>query len=205
MEQRSNEWYKERLGKFTASEIYKLMGQKGLGKTGESYCFEKACEIVYGIDEENNLETFDMKRGILLEPLAFRKFEELKYEEFIDVIKCSFFKFCDNSGASPDGLVGSNGILEIKCPQSNKFFGIVKDGINAIDDKYIFQMQMQMLATKRDEAYFFNYIVFNSKEMYHEIVVKRDEKIIDTMKERIEQAIKIRNEYINQLKEKQQH
>jgi len=204
MEQRSNEWYKERLGKFTASEIYKLMGQKGLGKTGESYCFEKACEIVYGIDEENNLETFDMKRGILLEPLAFRKFKELKYDEYIDVLECGFFNFCENSGASPDGLVGSNGILEIKCPQSTKFFGIVKDGIDAIDDKYIFQMQMQMLATKRDEAYFFNYIVFNSKEMYHEIVIKRDEKIIDTMKERIEQAVKIRNEYIVQLKEKQQ-
>jgi len=204
MEQRSNEWYKERLGKFTASEIYKLMGQKGLGKTGESYCFEKACEIVYGIDEENNLETFDMKRGILLEPLAFRKFKELKYDEYIDVLECGFFKFCDNSGASPDGLVGSDGILEIKCPQSTKFFGIVKDGIDAIDDKYLYQMQMQMLATKRDEAYFFNYIIFNSKEMYHEVVVKRDEKIIDTMKERIEQAIKIRNEYINQLKEKQQ-
>lgn len=204
MEQRSKEWYKQRLGKFTASEIHKLMGQKGLGKTGQSYCFEKACEIVYGIDEEDSFESFDMKRGTMIEPLAFRKFKELKYDEFIDVEECSFFNFCDNSGASPDGLVGNSGILEIKCPRSTKFFSIVKDGIEAIDSEYLFQMQMQMLATNRIEAYFFNYLVFNGKEMYHEIVVKRDESIIETMKERIKEAISIRDSYITQLKEKQQ-
>lgn len=204
MEQRSNNWYNQRLGKFTASEIHKLMGQKGLGETGKSYCFEKACEIVYGIDEDNNLETFDMKRGILFEPLAFRKFKEMKYDEFIDVVECGFFNYCENSGASPDGLVGNDGILEIKCPRSTKFFSIVKDGIEAIDKQYLLQMQMQLLATNRKKAYFFNYLVFNAREMYHEIEIQRDENIIELMKERIKEAVTIRDLYVAQLKEKQQ-
>lgn len=204
MEQRSNEWYNHRIGKFTASEIHKLMGIKGLGETGKSYCFEKACEIVYGIDEDNNLETPDMKRGILLEPLAFRKFKELKYDEFIEVEKCGFFKFCNNSGASPDGLVDDDGVLEIKCPRPNKFFKIVKDGIDAIDKEYLFQIQKQLLATKRQKAYFFNYLIYNGREMYHEIVIQRDEKVIELMKERIKEAVIIRDLYIAQLKEKQQ-
>ena len=73
MQQRSKEWFEARRGKFTSSEIHKLMGIKGLGKTGETYCFEKACEVVFGIDEDANFESFDMQRGTELEPYAFEK------------------------------------------------------------------------------------------------------------------------------------
>lgn len=195
MLQRSNEWFDARKGRFTASDIHKLLGVRGLGQTGESYIFEKAIEEVYGLDEEDNFVSNDMQRGITLEPLAFRKFKEIKEFEFLDVQETSFFPYGSHAGASPDGLVGNNAILEIKCPRPTKFFNLVAKGYDAIDKEYIAQMQMQMMCTNSDKAHFFNYIIFNCKEMYHEIEVNRDEKMIDLIKERIEQAIQIKNEF----------
>lgn len=96
--QRSENWHNERLGKFTASEIHKLLGKQGLGLTGETYCFEKACEIVFGIDEEENFISSDMQRGINLEPLAFDKFKELKELDFIEVKEAYFFPLGENAG-----------------------------------------------------------------------------------------------------------
>ncbi len=195
MLQRSNEWFDARKGRFTASDIHKLLGVRGLGQTGESYIFEKAIQEVYGLDEEDNFVSNDMQRGITLEPLAFRKFKEIKEFEFLDVQETSFFPYGSHAGASPDGLVGNNAILEIKCPRPTKFFNLLAKGYEAIDKEYIAQMQMQMMCTNSDKAYFFNYIIFNGKEMWHEIEVCRDEKMIDLIKERIDQAIQIKNEY----------
>ena len=162
MEQRSKEWFKVREGRFTASRISDLLGVKGLGLTGETYAFEKACELVYGVDEDESFESYDMKRGTELEPIAFRKFKELKEFDFLDVQETTFFPYGSHAGASPDGLVGNNAILEIKCPRPTKFFNLVAKGFDAIDKEYIAQMQMQMLCTNSVKAYFFNYIIFNT-------------------------------------------
>ena len=198
MEQRSKEWFNMRLGRFTASQVDSLLGIKGLGLTGESYIFEKAVEIVFGADEEESFISFDMQRGTELEPIAFAKFKELKALDFIDVQETYFFPFGEHAGASPDGLVGKDAILEIKCPRPNKFFKLVKD--NQIDKQYISQMQMQMLCTNSKKAHFFNYIIFNGIEMWHEIIVERDETIIKLIKDRLEEAIVIKEKFINELK-----
>lgn len=203
-QQRSKEWFDERLGRFTASEISKLLGIQGLGLTGEGYAFEKAIELVYGKDEEEDFTSFDMKRGIELEPLAFRKFQELKDLEFIDVKEAFFFPYKEYAGASPDGLVGTDSILEIKCPRSTKFFNLVSGGIKAIDKGYIDQMQMQMMCSNSIQAHFFNYIIFNGQEMWHEIVVPRDDKRIELIKERLITAVKIRDEFVEYLTNNQQ-
>lgn len=194
MEQRSSEWFEERKGRFTASEIYKLMGIKGLNETGKSYAFDKAVETFTDNIEETFL-SFDMQKGVELEPLAFAKFKELKSIYFLDVENCGFFGYCENSGASPDGLVSNNAILEIKCPSNKTFFKLV--ATNEIDDKYIYQMQMQMLATDTEKAYFFNYIVLNGQEFWHEIIVERDDVLIVKIIDRLQEAIDIKNEYIN--------
>lgn len=199
MLQRSEDWFEARKGRFTASNIHKLLGVRGLGQTGESYIFEKAVEEVFGLDENDNFTSYDMQRGVELEPLAFRKFKELKELDFIDIEETTFFPYGKHAGASPDGLVSDNSILEIKCPRPNKFFNLVAKGIEAIDKEYIDQMQMQMLCTNSVKAYFFNYIIFNGVEMWHEIEVQRDEKRIELIKERIEEAIKIKQDLIEYL------
>lgn len=204
MLQRSNEWFDARKGRFTASNIHKLLGVKGLGETGKSYAFEKAIEEVFGLDEEDSFISFDMQRGVTLEPLAFRKFKELKELEFVEVQEATFFSYGLDAGASPDGLVGSNEILEIKCPRPTKFFNLVAKGIEAIDKEYLYQMQMQMLCTNSVKAYFFNYILFNGLEMWHEIEVQRDEKIIELIKERISEASELKKHYICELNKNKQ-
>lgn len=204
MKQRSKEWFAVREGRFTASRIGELLGVKGLGLTGENYAFEKATELVYGVDEEENFETFDMKRGTELEPIAFRKFKELKEFDFLDVQEATFFPLGDNAGSSPDGLVGHDEILEIKCPRSTKFFKLVAQGKEVIDKGYLDQMQMQMLCTNSKRCYFFNYIIFRGREMWHEIIIDRDEERIELIKKRIEEATKLRNEFVEYLTNNQQ-
>jgi putative phage-type endonuclease len=198
--QRSKDWYEIRKGKFTASRISELLGVKGLGKTGETYIFEMACEIALGINEtEEKFVSRDTQRGIDLEPLAFRKFKELKEFDFLEVKPSYFFPYGKDAGASPDGLVGDDAVLEIKCPRAQKFFNLLKFGKEAIDSDYYDQMQMQMLCSNSVRCYFFNYIIFNGKEMWKEIIVERDEKRIELIKSRLDEAIKIRNEYVEYL------
>lgn len=190
--QRSEEWYKERYGKFTASEIHKLLGVRGLGETGKSYAIEKAIEQLYG-QVEDSYRGADMQRGIELEPLAFAKFKEMHPE----ATESFMFPFGEHAGASPDGVVGKDAILEIKCPRSTKFFKIVAD--ENIDKEYYAQMQMQMLCSNSSKAYFFNYCVIDGEEFYHTIEVQRDEEMINLIKERLEEAIAIKEAYINKI------
>ena len=200
IQQRSDEWHELRKGKFTASEIYKLMGIKALGETGKGYAFDKAVEQLYGETDENFV-SFDMQRGIELEPLAFAKFQELKEAEFLNVETCGFFGN-EIYGASPDGLVGTDAILEIKCPKPSTFFKIV--ATNEIKDQYLYQMQLQMMVTGRNKAYFFNYCIIEGVEYWHEIEVLRDDVICEKMEARINEANELKKEYINQLNKNKQ-
>jgi len=202
MEQRSSEWFAARLGRFTASNISDLLGVKGLGLTGETLCLKKASEIVFGRDEDEDFESYDMKRGNDLEPFAFRCFSEQKSLDFINVEQACFFPYRENAGASPDGLVGNDAILEIKCPRPDKFFKICVKGIDAVDNKYIDQMQMQMLCTNSVRCHFFNFIIFNGKEISDEIIVERDENRIDFIKERIIEAVVLRDSFVEVLSKK---
>lgn len=199
--QRTDEWHEQRKGRFTASEVYKLMGIKALGETGKGYAFDKAIEELYGETEETFV-SYDMQRGIDLEPLAFAKFQELKEPEFLQVETCGFFNFGECAGASPDGLVGEDAILEIKCPKPSTFFKLV--ATNEIKDQYLYQMQLQMMATNRNKAHFFNYCVIDGVEYWHEIIVTKDDVICDKMEARIKEAAELKNEYINNLNNNKQ-
>lgn len=201
MLQRSEEWFDARKGRFTASEIHRLLGKETLKTTKtsiDSFAFEKAVETLYGLEEQDFVSK-DMERGITQEPLAFSLFKDLQNYEFKEVTNCSFYKFGDHAGASPDGLVSDNSILEIKCPRRNKFFKLVANGESEIDPKYIAQMQMQMLATETEKAYFFNYYLQDNIQYWHTIIINRDEEMINLIKSRIEIATKIKLDYIKKI------
>lgn len=198
-EQRSNEWHKQRIGRFTASEVHALMGVKGLGDTGLTLARKKAQEIVFGRDENWNVETWDMKRGIEQEKTAFEIFKYNKSLDFVLVQEAKFFPLKDYSGASPDGLVGNDAVLEIKCPRPEKFFELVEKGFEAIDKKYIYQMQLQMYAALKNQCHFFNYLEWNDEQLTHEIIVKRDKETIDLILERIELAVIERDNIVKKL------
>jgi hypothetical protein len=137
------------------------MGIKGLGLTGEDYAFSKACELVFGRNEEDSFVSFDMQRGIQYEPLAFQCFNRLNEENFIVATECEFFEYDTFAGASPDGIVSDNAVLEIKCPKPETLFELI--ATCEIDKKYMFQMQIEMLCAEKDKAYFFNYGIWNGR------------------------------------------
>ena len=207
IKQRSEEWFKIREGRFTASQIYRLLGKETLKATQNSiknYAHECAVDEVFGKEPEMEYLPEDMRRGVEFEPLAFSKFQELKELEFLQVSEVGFFEFGKNAGASPDGMVSNNSILEIKCPRRAKFFKYVINGADEIELKYMAQMQMQMLCTDAKKAYFMNYIIDKGVERWHIIEVERDEEMIDLIKSRIELATAYKIEYINTIKENKQ-
>jgi hypothetical protein len=170
-----------------------------MGLTGETYAIDKAIEQLYG-EVEEGFTSKDMQRGIDLEPIAFAKFKEVHSN--LNVQNCSFFTYGEYAGASPDGLVDEDAILEIKCPKGKKFFRLVAE--ENIDKVYIAQMQMQMLASGRKRAYFFNYLEVNDKVYHHTIIVERDEDMIELIKERLTEAIAIKKSYIEKIESKKQ-
>lgn len=205
IQQRSNEWFEQRRGKCTASELHKIMGVKGFGETGETYTFEKACEIVFGLpDDDEKITTFDMLRGQQLEPLAFNKLKEIKELDFLEVEASEFILYNDYSGASPDGKVSNNYNVEIKCPKRNNFFKIVALEEKAIKKEYFLQMQFQMMTTKTEGTYFFNYYIDKGFEMWHEIEVLPCEKTIKLIDERLKMFYEKREGYINLIKKNKQ-
>lgn len=205
-QQRTENWYKDREGRFTASQISRLLGKEGLARTKQaidSYAFEKAVETLYGREEDTYVSE-DMRRGIILEPMAFDLFKKIKYHDFLDVTECGFYKYGEHAGASPDGRISNNSNLEIKCPRRDKFYKIVANGIDEVDSNYISQMQMQMLATNTEKSYFLNYYIDKGIEFWHELIIERDEATINLIKKRIEVATEIKLDYIEKIKQNAQ-
>lgn len=203
IEQRSAEWFKIREGKLTSSDASKIMGIKGLGKTGETYAIEKAIELIDGADEEE-LNTYDILRGVELEPYAFDKFNEIKSIEFLTAVKCGFIQLNKDIGSSPDGLVNDFAVLEIKCPRRSKFYKIVVNGIIEVDKDYLDQVQHQMWVTGRKKAYLMFYIIDKGIEKWHIFEIDRCETTITKLKERSNEAIKLRDEFCEKLKNNKQ-
>jgi exodeoxyribonuclease (lambda-induced) len=141
MSQRSEEWKEARKGKMTASNAATIATN---GKGLESYAYEILAEK-YSNNSEESFTSFDMKRGIELEEQA-RMTYELEHEE---VQQVGFVEMDEFTGCSPDGLVGEDGGMEIKCPNDVNFFRLMVNGESEIDKKYLWQVQMSLLITGR--------------------------------------------------------
>ena len=114
MEQRSEEWYEIRRGKFTASNIHKLMGVKGLGKTGLTYIDEVVADMLSDESEDERFENKAMRWGIDWEPVAAAWYAKAFSK---DLEERGFVLYSKDAGASPDRLiVGEKKGIEIKCP-----------------------------------------------------------------------------------------
>lgn len=145
MEQRSNEWFTARLGKVTASRIADCV-MKPTTAGYQNYKAQLVCERLTG----NPTETFQsaaMLHGTETEPQARAMYE---LETGLDVEEVGFINSptIDWSGASPDGLVGKDGLIEIKCPQPATHIKTL-DGAK-IDPRYLLQMHWQIHCTGRD-------------------------------------------------------
>jgi hypothetical protein len=109
----TKEQREQRTGRFTGSEIYKLMGAKGFGKTGETYIIEKAAEFCTGEPIKPEFTAASTQWGI------DHELEAQLYFEAATGLKIKSPETLDNGliCGTPDGLIEGNEIgFEIKCP-----------------------------------------------------------------------------------------
>jgi putative phage-type endonuclease len=177
-EQGTDEWLRERAGKVTASALSNVM----MAKTAagyQNYMAQLICERLTG----EPVETFKsaaMEHGNETEPQA-RAFYEMETGNDVQEVGFVPHATLDGSGASPDGLVGDLGLVEIKCPQPAKHIKNLMGG--AIDKSYALQMQWQMECTGRDWCDFVSFNpTFPPHLQLHITRVERDAEVVESIK-----------------------
>lgn len=185
IEQGTDEWLAQRCGKVTASKIADLMAKNksgGFASTRANYKAQLVAERLTGRVAESYTNGA-MQWGTATEPEARRA-----YEFFVDrdVQEVGFIPHptINMAGASPDGLVGSDGLLELKCPLTATHIETLLSG--SIPDKYRKQMMFQMACTGRQWCDFASYDPRMCESM--RLFVQRVERDEDEIKE-IEEAV----------------
>jgi putative phage-type endonuclease len=147
MEQRTEEWFAARLGKVTASRVADVIAKTktGYSASRDNYMAQLICERLTGQQGES-FTNAAMQHGTDTEPLARSAYENarnllVKEVGFINHPKIWM------AGASPDGLVAEDGLVEIKCPNTATHIDTLLSG--KVPTKYITQMQWQMLCCQR--------------------------------------------------------
>ena len=155
MEQKSEEWFTARLGKVTASRVADVIAKtkSGYSASRDNYMAQLICERLTGQQGES-FTNAAMTWGTETEPLArsaFEAYADVMVEEVGFVPHPSI----EMSGASPDGLVGLVGMLEIKCPNTATHIDTLLT--QTVPGKYITQMQWQMRCCERQWCEFVSF------------------------------------------------
>lgn len=147
MEQGSSEWHKARLGKLTASRMADAVARtkSGWGASRANLMATLMVERLTGQPADSYMNDA-MKWGIETEPQArsaysFITDNDVEQVGFVDHPKIAM------SGASPDGLIGTTGAVELKCPNTATHIEFLLSG--AIPDKYQKQMTWQLSCLER--------------------------------------------------------
>lgn len=145
--QGSPEWFAARLGKVSASRIADLTAKtkSGYSASRANYAAELIAERLTGAKAEK-FTNAAMLHGTEQEPVARTMYEFMRDVTVTEVGVVLHDKI-DMACASPDGLVGEDGLVEIKCPNTATHIETLRGG--SIDGKYIKQMQWQMACTGR--------------------------------------------------------
>ena len=147
MEQRTDEWFAERLGKVTASRVADVVAKTkgGYSASRANYMAELVVERLTG-QRGAPFSNAAMQWGTEQEPNARAAYEAQTGHL---VVETGFVPHptIPMSGASPDGLVGDMGLVEIKCPNTATHLDTILTGY--VPEKYVAQMLWQMACTKR--------------------------------------------------------
>ena len=180
-EQRTEDWYNIRKGKMSASNAETIIAN---GKGLETYIYNLMAEYYSSAEKENYINA-DMQRGIDLEPEAKIEFQ---FYTGLDIKEVGCVELNEYILASPDGLIGDDGLIEIKCPNDSIYFKLLLS--NNIKPEYIAQMQMQMYVTDRQYCYFVSYNPNFEKSLYIKKIT-RDEEMIDKLKKGLERGTEL--------------
>lgn len=147
MQQGSEGWVKVRLGRVTASRISDLMAKtkSGWGAGRRNYMSDLVIEILTGAPIDH-FKSKEMERGNEVEPQARSLYSLLRD---VDIQEVGFVQHpaIEDAGASPDGLVGDDGMIELKCPNSATHIETLLT--EKIPNDYMLQMHWQLACTGR--------------------------------------------------------
>jgi len=155
VEQRTDDWFAARVGKVTASRVADVVAKtkSGYSTSRENYMAQLVCERLTGKPAESFTNSA-MQWGTDTEPLA-RAAYEAHMDVLVDEVGFIDHPAIVNSGASPDGLVGIDGLIEIKCPNTATHIDTLLN--QAVPKKYADQIFWQMACTNRDWCDFVSY------------------------------------------------
>jgi exodeoxyribonuclease (lambda-induced) len=211
-EQGTPEWYEARLHRFTSSEVHKLIpGARAwpgeLTKTAVAYVFDKIADRITagGCLEYRELNTREIEWGREHEETARLAYSTIMS---VDVQTCGFFVCEDlpSFGGSPDGLVGEDGFIEIKCPYNSSVHArylamATPDDLLREKPEYYAQIQGNYLATGRRWCDFVSYDPRCANPLLAVKILRipRDEEYIDRISEAVLAAVKYKQEITSRM------
>lgn len=215
MQQRSNDWHTIRRGKFTGSEIWKLMVEPRskseiFSDTTKTYILEKIAEE-NSLDEEPLTEFLpaSLQWGIDNEPKAKEWYEKITGNKILEVGFIQLENFEHYCGGSPDGLINYERIIEIKCPysQANHIWHIMLSPEEFKKELREYYWQMQFYMACYEEVKSCDFISFDPRITrdwrMHIKPIQRNDEDIQLMINKIKMAIEYRQEVIDKLKSNQ--
>lgn len=187
--QGTDDWQALRLGKVTASRLADLMARTrtGWGASRHNYMAELVAERLTGVKSEG-FSNAAIKWGLEMEPQArdayvFFADADVTQIGFVDHPRIAM------TGASPDGLVGDTGLVEIKCPLTATHIETLLTA--SVREKYLFQMQWQMACTGRQWCDFVSYDPRMPERMrYFCQRVPRDDRLIATLEREVSEFLR---------------
>lgn len=191
--QGSDEWKAERVGKITASRVKDISAKPTKGKALNAMMLKLLSERLTGEIEEFYVNQA-MQWGIDHEPYAIASYENIT-SQF--VVGCGLIPHptIPMSGASPDGLIGDDGLIEVKCPNTTTHINTLLT--KQVPDEYLPQITWQLACTGRKWCDFVSYDPRMSEDL-QTIIIRVDADDIDTKElesrviecnERLEQVI----------------
>lgn len=198
MEQGTDEWLMARCGKATASRIADIMAKTKTGFSVGRKNYE-AQLIAERLTNEvaASFTNAAMKWGTDTEPQARAAYE---FERDCEVKEFGFVshRSIKNSGASPDGLVGDDGLIEIKCPNTATHLDTLLT--KKIPKKYQTQMFWQMACCERQWCDFVSYDPRLPANMSMIIIrLDRDDQVIEEMEEAVHEFLKAVDDKVHAL------
>lgn len=178
MDQRSEEWHQARLGKVTASRLADVLATI---KTGEAaaranYRIELVSERLTGM-RAPGFTSAAMQWGVDNERAAVAAYE-LETGRMVSDVGFVLHPEIADSGASPDGLVGDDGLIEIKCPETKTHVHTLLH--KKVPAQYMPQIQWQLACTGRAWVDFVSFDPRLPEHLMLEIIrVERDQSLID--------------------------
>lgn len=196
--QGSPEWFEQRLGRATASRIADVIAKTktGYSTSRENYCVELALERITGKRQEF-YSNDAMKWGTETEPLA-RAAYEAHTGAMVEEVAMIAHPTIEMAGASPDGLLDADGLIEIKCPNSATHIKTMLS--SKPDSKYITQMMWQMACTGRKWCEF---VSFDPRFPQHLRLfikrIERDDAMVASLEKEVSSFLAEVSEMVEQL------